>query len=258
MNQPQHLTSTTPVATSTTTPGHVVASPTWLFVVRIFQSILSFIILVLAADLIHDAYIDELGLALAIALISWLIVNYIIFTERVHALQHLYNIIAVLVLDGLMVILWLATWAAVAAKRAKFIYDVEVSGCYNNGEVVNSKICYKKRELLKRSVVLFKRGQDQMAAVAGLGALIWVLYIVTFVWIIRSFLQARQDGRFQQYAPGGTSATANTTPVAFPSTIAGPASNTYIEEPKIEAQYPQQHPQQHPQHHPQQLPQQLP
>ena len=56
------------------------------------------------------------------ALISWLIVGYIVFTERTHALKHLYNIIALLVLDGIMVILWLATWSAVAAKRAKFIY----------------------------------------------------------------------------------------------------------------------------------------
>ena len=111
------------------------------------------------------------------ALISWLSVNYIVFTERVRALQHLYNIIAVLVLDGFMVILWLATWAAVAAKRAKFVHDVEVSGCYDNGELIDSKTCYKKRELLKRSVVLFKRGQDQMAAIAGLGALIWYVFM---------------------------------------------------------------------------------
>ena len=66
MNEPQHLASIAPVATSTTTQEHVVASPTWLFVVRIFQSIVSFIILVLASAAIHDAYIDEEGLALAI------------------------------------------------------------------------------------------------------------------------------------------------------------------------------------------------
>ena len=110
------------------------------------------------------------------ALISWLIVGYIVFTERTHALQHLYNIIALLVLDGIMFILWLATWSAVAAKRAKFIYHVEVNGCYNNGDLVNSKTCYRRREVPKRSVILFKRGQDMMAAIAGLGALIWYVF----------------------------------------------------------------------------------
>jgi hypothetical protein len=110
------------------------------------------------------------------AVISWLIVGYIVFTERTHALQHLYNIIALLVLDGIMVILWLATWSAVAAKRAKFIYHVEVNGCYNNGDLVNSKTCYRRREVFKRSVILFKRGQDIMAAIAGLGALIWYVF----------------------------------------------------------------------------------
>jgi hypothetical protein len=87
-----------------------------------------------------------------------------------------------------------------------------------------------------------------------------ILYIVTFTWTIRYFLQARKDGRFQQYGFGGTSATANTTPTAFPSTTANPTNNTCVEVPKMEAPYPQQYPQhtqQHPQQHPQELPSQL-
>ncbi|KAG9196766.1 hypothetical protein G6514_005327, partial [Epicoccum nigrum] len=150
-----------------------------------------------------------------------------------------------------MVILWLATWSAVAAKRAKFIYHVEVNGCYNSGDLVNSKTCYRRREVFKRSVILFKRGQDMMAAIAGLGALIWILYIVTFAWTVRSFLQARKDGRFQRYDFGGRSANANTTPTAFPSTTANPTNNTCVEMPTMEAPYLQQYPQQHLQQPPQ-------
>jgi hypothetical protein len=73
-----------------------------------------------------------------------------------------------MVLDGFMVILWLATFAAVAAKRAQFVVDVSVSNCYDDGSLLDSKTCFKKR-----AVILFKSGQAMMSAEAGLGALVW-------------------------------------------------------------------------------------
>lgn len=45
---------------------HVLVTPLWVFVTRIFQILISVIILGLAADLAHDAYLDEEGLALAV------------------------------------------------------------------------------------------------------------------------------------------------------------------------------------------------
>lgn len=75
---------------------------------------------------------------------------------------------AVLVLDALLVVLWLATFAAVAERRSRFVFDVTVDGCYNNGGLVNSKSCF-----FKRAVVLFKRGGNMMAGAAGIGALVW-------------------------------------------------------------------------------------
>lgn len=45
---------------------HVLVSPLWVFICRIFQVLIALIILALAADLAHDAYLDEEGLALAI------------------------------------------------------------------------------------------------------------------------------------------------------------------------------------------------
>lgn len=67
-----------------------------------------------------------------------------------------------------MVILWLATFAAVAAKRARFIVDVSVSSCSDNGSLIDSKTCSRKR-----GVLLFKSGMAMMSAIAGLGALVW-------------------------------------------------------------------------------------
>lgn len=182
--------------------GHVLVTPLWVFVTRIFQIIISIIILGMAADLAHDAYLDEEGLALAVvsqysplfphyfngkfqkehvmltinstkSLITWIVTLYAILTERLPTLYQLYHVVAIIVLDGVMMILWLATFAAVAAKRAQFVFNVSVQGCFNDGSVFNSETCFKKRDITKRDVILFKRGGDMLAAIAGLGALVW-------------------------------------------------------------------------------------
>jgi hypothetical protein len=47
-------------------PDHIIATPIWVLVVRVFQFLLALIILGLSGTLIHQAYLDENGLALAI------------------------------------------------------------------------------------------------------------------------------------------------------------------------------------------------
>ncbi|PTB68721.1 G-protein coupled receptor protein, partial [Trichoderma citrinoviride] len=172
-------------------PDHILVTPIWVFVVRIFQILISLVILALAARLMHDAYLDEEGLALAIAIITWLVVLYAILSERVSTLHQIYHVVAVIVLDGVMMILWLATFAAVAARRAKFVFNVTVDGCFDDGSLFNSKTCFKKRD-----VILFKSGGDMLAAIAGLGALVWLLFIASFAWTLHSFLKGRKEGRF--------------------------------------------------------------
>ncbi|KAL6863865.1 G-protein coupled receptor protein [Trichoderma novae-zelandiae] len=171
--------------------GHVLVTPIWVFVVRIFQILISLVILALAARLMHDAYLDEEGLALAVAIITWIVTLYAILSERIWTLHHIYHVVAVIVLDGVMMILWLATFAAVAARRAQFIFNVSVSQCFDDGSLFNSKTCLKKRD-----VILFKSGGDMLAAIAGLGALVWLLFIASFAWTLHSFLKGRKDGRF--------------------------------------------------------------
>ncbi|KAM0264505.1 hypothetical protein ACHAQJ_000696 [Trichoderma viride] len=176
---------------------HILVSPLWVFICRIFQVLISLIILALAARLMHDAYLDEEGLALAIALITWIVGLYVILTERLPTLYEFYHVVAVIVLEGVMIILWLATFAAVAAKRAQFVFSVRVNGCVNDGSVLNSETCFTKRDISKRSdVLLFKSGGDMLAAIAGLGALVWLLFIATFAWTLHGFLTGRKNGRF--------------------------------------------------------------
>lgn len=68
--------------------------------------------------------------------------------------------------------MWLATFAAVAARRATFNIDVNVRGCVDDGSAIDSKTCFTKRDIEKRAI-LFKSGGAMMSAIAGLGALMW-------------------------------------------------------------------------------------
>lgn len=47
-------------------PDHVVATPIWMLAIRVAQFLLALIIVGLSGALMHDAYLDEEGLALAI------------------------------------------------------------------------------------------------------------------------------------------------------------------------------------------------
>ncbi|KND87289.1 hypothetical protein TOPH_08065 [Tolypocladium ophioglossoides CBS 100239] len=202
--------------------GHVLETPIWVFAIRIAQIVLSIIILGLAANIAHDLYLDELGLAIAVSVLTWIIVAYALTTEKVPDWHAGYHIVAVLALDAFLLILWLAAWAAAAAKRALFKVPTTVSGCVDNGSTFNSKNCFVKRDSIE---ILFKRGLDEMAAIAGLGALVWILFIATFVWTLLQFLAGRKEGRFP--IDMGTASTAATTTTA---------NNTYQMEPKVEQQ----------------------
>ncbi|KAF9777659.1 hypothetical protein IL306_004351 [Fusarium sp. DS 682] len=175
--------------------NHVLKTPLWIIIVRGFQFLISLIIVGLCARLIHDATLDEEALSLAIAIISWIVIAYVVFTEKIPSFQSAYHIIAVLCLDALLMVLWLAAWAATAARRAKYVVPVNAYGCVDDGSLTDSKTC----TIFKRdgeNVILFKSGLAMLAAVAGLGALVWILFIVTFVWTLVMFLRGRKEGRF--------------------------------------------------------------
>ncbi|KAF4963651.1 hypothetical protein FSARC_8356 [Fusarium sarcochroum] len=206
--------------------NHVLKTPLWIIIIRGFQFLVSLIIVGLCARMIHDAYLDEQGLSLAIAIITWVVVAYTVFTEKIPSLRSAYHIIAVLALDGLLIILWLAAWTATAARRAKYVVPVSVGDCIDDGSLTDSKTC----SIFKRdgeNVVLFKTGLAMFSAIAGLGALVWILFIVTFVWTLVMFLRGRKEGRFAVNTSGVTT----------------PSNNYQMENkvPEVQVAQPQQH-----------------
>ncbi|KAH7313594.1 hypothetical protein B0I35DRAFT_480271 [Stachybotrys elegans] len=232
---------------------HILQTPRWVFFVHIAQVVLSLVILAMAGWIISDVYFDEPGLALAISLITWIVVGYIVLTEKLAVLRSGYNIIAVLVLEGLMVILWLATFAAAAAARARFVYPTSVSNCFDDGSLINSMTCSRKRDLAKRAVILFDAGLRTLSAVAGLGALVWLLFVATFSATMVHFFRARKEGRFLFNTKPDTfqmeaKTEAQPQQAAQPAQTAVPVQDAAPIQPQYTGQYP---PQQYP---PQQYP----
>ncbi|KAF7546992.1 hypothetical protein G7046_g9147 [Stylonectria norvegica] len=174
------------------TGGNVLANPIWVTVIRGFQVFIALIVLGLCGRTMHDAYLSEEGFSLAIALFTWVGVAYILLSEKVSSLHKAYNVIAVIVVDGVLMILWLAAFAATASKRAKYVVPVDVDDCTDDDSVLNSKTC----TIVKRDVILFKSGLAMMSAIAGLGALLWLLFVATFVWTLVMLLRGRKEGRF--------------------------------------------------------------
>ncbi|KAG5980290.1 hypothetical protein E4U43_006757, partial [Claviceps pusilla] len=141
------------------------------------------------------------------SIFTWIIVFYALTTEKISAWHQAYHIVAVLSLEAFLVILWLATFAASAARRATFKVPVQVSGCYDDGGLINSKTCARKRALVEKRDILFKSGQAMFSAMAGVGALVWLLFIVTFVYTLVMFLRGRKQGRFPIGSTGSGSHT---------------------------------------------------
>jgi hypothetical protein len=174
---------------------HILVSPRWLLIVRGFQALLSLVVFAMAATIISDVYWDAPGFALATAIITWIILAYIILSEKLPVLKPYYHAFAAVVLDGFMVILWLSAFATVAASRARFRFDTSVSSCYDDGSFVNSMTCSRKRAD-ETGVLLFSTGQALLSATAGIGALVWLLFIASFAWLLKGYLAGRKDGRF--------------------------------------------------------------
>ena len=100
---------------------------------------------------------------------TWIIVTYVLVTEKVASARGAYNIWAVLALDFLLALFWMASLGANAALRAAFNTRVNIESCYDDGSSVSAHHC----TISKRATVANATGLALMSAIAGLSALEW-------------------------------------------------------------------------------------
>ncbi|KAI1497535.1 hypothetical protein F5X99DRAFT_362060 [Biscogniauxia marginata] len=161
----------------------VIPTPKWFIALRVFQIVFALVVVAMTGWWIHGLYYDELGFAIVCGLFTWVIALYAVLSEKVPSCRRAYNTWAVLALDLLMVIFWLAAMAATANRRSKFTVDVQAS-CYSDGSAIDSGNCV----IYRRKVGVATDGAlAVLSAIAGVSALVMLLFVATFAYVCHFF-----------------------------------------------------------------------
>ncbi|KAI0486680.1 hypothetical protein F4859DRAFT_309917 [Xylaria cf. heliscus] len=160
----------------------LIPTPKWFIGLRAAQIVVALIIVALSGYLIHGYYADPQGIAIASGIFTWIIALYAILTEHSAGCRSGYNTWAILSLDFLMIVLWLASLGANAAFRASFVVPVNAD-CYDDGSTVNAGHCV----IYKREAVAGPTGRAVISAVAGISAINLLLFVATFAYVAHFF-----------------------------------------------------------------------
>ncbi|KAI6087394.1 hypothetical protein F4821DRAFT_107493 [Hypoxylon rubiginosum] len=161
----------------------IIPTPSWFIAIRVFQIVLALVVVAMTGWWIHGLYYDELGFVIVCGLFTWIIAIYALLAERVVSCRRAYNTWAILALDLLMIIFWLAAMAATANRRSKFTVPVSAD-CVSDGSTVNSGHCI----IEKRVVGVATNGAlGVLSGIAGVSALIMLLFIPTFAYVCHYF-----------------------------------------------------------------------
>ncbi|KAI1085541.1 hypothetical protein F5B20DRAFT_6665 [Whalleya microplaca] len=161
----------------------VIPTPTWFIALRVFQFVFALAIVGMTGWWIHGLYYDELGFVIVCGLFTWIIAVYALLSERVTSCRPAYNTWAILALDLLMIIFWLAAMAATANRRSKFTVPVNAS-CVSDGSTINSGVC---TVFEKRAGVATNGALGILSGIAGLSALEMLLFVPTFAFVCHYF-----------------------------------------------------------------------
>jgi hypothetical protein len=173
---------------------YIQKTPLWVVVVRALQIFFSFVIVVMAGVLIHGHAMGPNGFAVVCGLFTWIVVGYMLISEKMTSAHGAYNIWAVLSLDLLMVIFWLASLGANAQLRSRFVHPVQIEACFNDGSATSSNHCIVSRSIVsKRAAVAGPLGLALMSAIAGLSALEWLLFLATLIFHGHTFRLWHQE-----------------------------------------------------------------
>jgi hypothetical protein len=166
---------------------HIVPVPPFFLVLRCIQMVLALVVLGLSAyGLSGFAVLGGASFSIFVALVTMIIGGWYLLSSR--QIPALYHKVAVLVLECFLLIWWLAAWADLAAW----------AGGYDFYAVTTSSVCaygycapFKKRAV---DVNSWENYRNAMAAAAGIGALNFILFIVTLVTFAIYFHRHRIAG----------------------------------------------------------------
>ncbi|KAL2018084.1 hypothetical protein VTK56DRAFT_1270 [Thermocarpiscus australiensis] len=222
---------------------YIQQTPVWVMVVRGAQVLFALAIFGMAAYLIHGISLGAYCFALVCSLFTWIVVAYVLASEKVPSANAAHNIWAVLALDFLMALFWLASLGANAALRATFTNPV-TAACWDDGSAINSNHCIvSKRELEKRAAVANSGALAMISAIAGLSALMWLLFLATLVFHGHTFRLWCQENKKPSSSDNATvEMKAQGTPMlAAESTAADPVHAPYSDQQHYsQQQYPTQ------------------
>ncbi|KAI1781305.1 hypothetical protein F4818DRAFT_34703 [Hypoxylon cercidicola] len=160
----------------------IIPTPTWFIALRVFQIVLALAVVAMTGWWIHGLYYDELGFVIVCGLFTWVIAIYALLAEKVASCRRAYNTWAILALDLLMIIFWLAAMAATANRRSKFTVPVTAS-CSSDGSAINSGYC----TVWKRAGVATQGALGILSGIAGVSALVMLLFVATFAYVCHFF-----------------------------------------------------------------------
>jgi len=211
-----------------TNSQHYVRQPAFLFFVRIAQILLSIIILGLAAYGIDhftqggaeapDKVEAAFGFAIFVVIYTWIAVGYNLAASTFFVA--FWNCWAVLALEIVAVVFWLAAFALLGdwASDYKFMTEKTTSyGDYQSIPGISDLLdgILKRRQFYDVDNVVDNAAADDAfkkakgvwqsgAAASGLGAIVWVLFIVTLVVYAISLQRHRADPENQNLPADGS------------------------------------------------------
>ncbi|KAI9737652.1 MAG: hypothetical protein M1818_005656 [Claussenomyces sp. TS43310] len=149
--------------------GHVVTGPPKFFIIRIVQLIVSIVVLGLAAYTVYFFPSGLLNGGPALSIFTCIATKITVIYDLVaqYRAPSIYNYWAILGLDIFCACFWLISLGLTAARAADFY------SFFNSGFCVDltDGYCYGQGE--------FSAGLDSMAAVAGLGGLMFLLFVTS-------------------------------------------------------------------------------
>jgi len=161
--------------------AHIPPMPLWAAIIRIFQLVLAIIVLGLTAYADNTFNYAFSGFGMAFFVFAWTLLFLAYIGVSAAFVPTLYNMWIHLGLEILTVIFWLVTWALLASEASVWSdYESTSYTVYGHTYTTSNYLPPK-----------WKTAIDCAKASAGIGALEWVLFVITLVFFGISLFKLR-------------------------------------------------------------------